>query len=102
MKYRYLLLLLQSRSQLWFAEEKILLRRSGPLSLHGAGRKGRHSDSTEEWFVLGIISPEVCEVMDSRLDPMVRGLWSVCKSEGCVKGSLRLHISMASEGTCLQ
>lgn len=87
---------------MWFAEEKILLGGSGPLSLHGAGRKGRHSDSTEEWFVLGIVSPEVHEMLDSRLDPAERGLWSVCKSKCSVKGSLRLHISMASEGACLQ
>lgn len=81
---------------MWFAEEKILLGRSMPLSLHGAGRKGRHSDSTEEWFVLGIISSEVWEVLDSTLDPMERGLCSVCKSEGWIKGSGRLHIPMAS------
>lgn len=64
--------------------------------------KGRRLDSAEEWFVLGITLPEVCEVLGSKLDPTERGLWSVCKSEGCVKGSLRLHISMASEGTRLQ
>lgn len=53
-----------------------------PLYLHGAGRKERLSDSTEKWFVLGVL-PEVHEVLDSRLDPMERGLWSACKSTLC-------------------
>lgn len=87
---------------MWFAEEKVLLGRSGPLSLCGAGRKGRHSDSMKEWFMLGIISLEVCDMLDSRLDPTERGLWSMCRSEGCVKGSLRLHISMTREDPRLQ
>lgn len=57
---------------MWFIEEKILLSRNTPLSLRGAGRKGRHSDSVEEWFVLSIVSLEVSEVIDSRLDPSER------------------------------
>lgn len=72
------------------------------MSLRGAGRKERHSDSMKEWFVLGIISPEVCDMLASRPDAMERGLRSMCRSEGRVKESLRLHISMAREDPRLQ
>lgn len=47
--------------------------------------KGDTQAPRDEQFVLGMVSLGVSEVLECRLDPLQRGLWSVCENECCTK-----------------